>query len=186
MTAAHDGPWCLTPGQPFIDGVDFWEERFEYKVFNGTHMLQMCACKLTTEAMAAFHRGQVHLGLYLQDGVIFVLFKIDGLYGWSDQAFSMRLVNEAERDVGPHAAGEYQLLNLVLVEAETGLVAGLRVVTWSSHASSVLHRALLAQMAGPFDQDRHREIVANVYAQYPRSKELASAANLRERAGITL
>ena len=186
MTDAHDGPWCLTPGQPLIDGVDSWEERFEYKVFNGTHMLQMCACKLTREAVAAFPRGQVHLGLYLREGVIFVLFKIDGLYGWSDQAFSMGLVNEAEREVGPHVAGEYQLLNLVLVEAETGLVAGLRLVTWSSHASSVLHTALLAQMSAPFDPGRHQEVVANVYAQYPRSIDLAGAANLRERAGITL
>ena len=63
MTAAHDGPWCLTPGQPFIEGVDSCEERFEYKVFNGTHMLQICAGKLTAKAVAAFHGGQVHLGL---------------------------------------------------------------------------------------------------------------------------
>lgn len=52
--------------------------------------------------------------------MIFVRFKIDGLYDWSDQAFFMGLVSEAERDVRTHATGEYQLLNVVLVEAETG------------------------------------------------------------------
>ena len=74
-----------------------------------------CSTTALGVSLPAHQRDQAHLGVHLLDGVIFVRFKIDGLYDWADQAFSMGLVSEAERDVRPHVTGEYQLLNLVLV-----------------------------------------------------------------------
>lgn len=180
---ADDQSWVLQVGLPFVPGVHSWPERFEYRVFGGQHMLQLCAGALTPQAIKAFHEGAVHLGLYLYGGVVFVLFQIEGLYAWSDQAFSMGLVAQEDRHLEPYLPGQHQLLSLVLVDAETGRVVGLRTVTWSAPASAVLHRELLAQCARAFDRIEHENIVAQVYAQYPTSRDLAQAAVLLERAG---
>lgn len=175
--------WTLLVGQPFWPGVTSYPERFEYRVFGGHHLLQICAGRLTPTDKAAFQDGAIHLGLFISQGVIFVLFKIAGLHEWSDQAFSIHLVSAEDRELPPHQADLHQLLNIVLVEAETGLVAGIRSVTWSSHASAVLNKALHAQMTAPFSLEQHENIVADVYTRYPNSKALARAALLTERAG---
>ena len=72
---------------------------------------------------------------------------------------------------------------LVLVEAESGLVKGMRLVTYSKHASALLHRILRQQLESPFDADHHAALVAEVYRQYPHSRLLAKAAVLIEKAG---
>lgn len=182
----HNDLWKIEVDKLFWPGIQSWPERFEYRVFDGNHMLQICAGRLKKRDIEAFHRGPIHLGLFLSEGVAFVLFKLDGLYDWSDQAISMGLVHAADREIPPLQEGTYQLLNVVLVEAETGLVKGMRAVTWSPHAASVLHRALSQQLETSFDLARHAEVVAKVYAQHPNSKALARAALLRERAGTTL
>ena len=88
-----------------------------------------------------------------------------------------------DRELAPHIAGTHQALSLVLVEAETGLGRGLRMVTYSKHASALLHRVLQQQLETPFDADRHAALVAEVYRQYPHSRLLAKAAILIEKAG---
>jgi hypothetical protein len=59
----------------------------------------------------------------------------------------------------------------------------MRLVTYSKHASALLHRVLQQQLETPFDADRHAALVAEVYRQYPHSRLLAKAAVLIEKAG---
>jgi hypothetical protein len=175
--------WALKVGKPFAEGVSSWPERFEYRFFGGNHLLQLCVHRITPSNLDAFLNAPVHLGLYLDQGVIFVLFKIQGFYDWSDQAFSLRLVSPEDRELPPHEPGKYQLLTLVLVDADAGLVRGIRVVSWSAHASAVLHRAMSDQLAAPFDRARFEQSVKDIYAHYPTSQALVAAAHLTEKAG---
>ena len=117
--------WKLTLGQPYWEGVASWPDgRFEYRYFGGHHMLQLCLGKLSERDIAAFVRGQVHVGFYLRQAVLFILFKIENLMDWSDQAFTLHLVAPEDRELLPHIPGTHQGLSLVLVEAESGLVKG--------------------------------------------------------------
>jgi hypothetical protein len=178
--------WALRVGKPFAEGVTSWPERFEYRFFGGNHLLQFCVRRITPSNLDAFLHAPVHLGLYLDNGVIGVLFQIQGFYDWSDQAFSLQLVAPEDRELPPHIPGTYQLLNLVLVDADTGLIAGMRVVSWSAHASAVLHRAMSEQLAAPFDRARFEQSVKDIYARYPTSQALVAAAHLTEKAGGSL
>lgn len=175
--------WQLSLGSPFISGVTEWPERFEYRVFSGQHMLQLCAKNLSAKAIESFHRAPMRLGLYISRGVIFVLFKIEGLYDWSDQAFSMGLVDPADRKLSPAVPDAHQVLSPVLVDCDTGLIRGIRVVTWLKNATELLDRALARKMDMPFDLAQPQAIIADVYRQYPQSKQLAKAALLLEKAG---
>ena len=177
-------PWVLALDQPFMEGIASWPDgRFEYRYFGGHHLLQLCLGKLSERDIAAFVRGQVHVGFYLRQAVLFILFKIENLMDWSDQAFTFHLVAPEDRELLPHTPGTHQGLSLVLVEAESGLVKGMRLVTYSKHASALLHRVLQQQLETPFDADRHAALVAEVYRQYPHSRLLAKAAVLIEKAG---
>ena len=176
--------WKLTPGQPYWEGIASWPDgRFEYRYFGRHHLLQLCLAKLSERDIAAFSEGQVHVGFYVRQAVLFILFKIENLMDWSDQTFALHLVAPEDRELLPHLPSAYQALSLVLVEGESGLVKDMRLVTYSKHASALLHRILQQQLESPFDTDRHAALVAEVYRQYPHSRLLAKASVLIEKAG---
>lgn len=126
--------WKLTLGQPYWEGVASWPGALRIPLLRGHHLLQLCPAKLSERDIAAFSEGQaVHFGFYVRQAVLFILFKIENLMDWSDQcAFSIQLVGSGGPELPPHIAGTHQALSLVLVEAETGLVRGLRMVTYSN------------------------------------------------------
>jgi hypothetical protein len=102
-------PWVLALDRPFMEGVATWPDgRFEYRYFGGHHMLQLCLGKLSERDIAAFVQGQVHVGFYLRQAVLFILFKIEHLMDWSDQAFTLHLVAPEDRELLPHIPGTHQ------------------------------------------------------------------------------
>lgn len=185
MSAA--GGWVLKIGDLFAPGVTSWPERFEYRVFGQgqQHMLQICASKLDDKQLQAFHRGQMHVGLYLSRGVAFFLFRIEGFFDWSDQAIHMQLVHPEDRGLPDESPG-YQVVSIVLVECETGIVRGIRVVTLSPHFTRLFAKALRAQMTATFDLATHQAIIADVYKRFPHSRQLVKAALVVEKAGAKL
>lgn len=190
LSPSHDENviWTLVLGQPFIEGVDSWPDgRFEYRVLpGGAHMLQICLGKLKPHHEQAFLDGAVHLGLAKVNNTLFLLFRIEGLMDWSDQAFHIQLQHPDDRELPPYAPNTHQILSLVLVESETGLVRGMRVVTWSRPTSAVLHRMLNEQLQEAFDADEHARRVHEVYSRYKTSKDLVKAAIMTEKAGSQL
>jgi hypothetical protein len=181
----HPAGWRVVIGELFDPGVTSWPDgRFEYRIFSGHHLLQLNLGDLSARDIAAFRAGAIHLGLFTRADVIFVLFKIAGIMDWSDQAYTIQLVeDEEDRTLPLHIPGTHQVLSIVLVESETGVVQGIRVVTWSKRASALIDRLLRQQLNSPFSRETHAALVAQVYSEYPTSKQLARAALLIERAG---
>jgi len=182
--ADENQTWVLTVGQPFAPERTQWDDgRFEYRYFSGNHLLQLCLSAPSEQDIQNFHFGKIHVGLYIEQSVIFWLFKIQNLMDWSDQAMSIRLLQPQDQDIPPLPAAGRIFLSLVLVDADTGLVAGLRTVTYSPHFSKVFRSALLRQKIAHFDKERHNTIIERVYAEFDHSRDMARAAILVEHAG---
>lgn len=181
-------PWMLAVGQPFAPERQKWPDgSFEYRYFDGNHLLQICVASPSEQDTAVFLNGRMHVGLYAEQGVVFFLFRIEGFMEWSDQAFSIRLVGEADRGLPRIEDNERLLLTLVLVDADTGLVSAMRMVTYSPHFSRLFVRKLQAQLDAPvFDRSEHFATVEEIYKQFPTSKAMAKAALVIERAGSRL
>lgn len=178
-------PWTLVIGQPFAPERSTWPaDRFEYRYFGGNHLLQLCIASPSPREVAFFESGDVRIGLYIERGVLFFIFRIEAVMDWSDQAISIHLVSEKDRDIPDLAPGMRAGLNMVLVDADTGLVSAMRFVTYSPHFSQVFYRELRRQAATPFDAGEHRKAVVQVYRKYPKSSALARAALLMERPGL--
>src|SRR5574337_1835240 len=84
MTKTRDSDgfpgWRLAIGQPFVDSVSSWQDgRFEFRLFGGYQLLQLCLGTLKEHDIEAFQRGQVHLGLCQLQQTLFVLFRVEGL-----------------------------------------------------------------------------------------------------------
>lgn len=179
-----EGPRFIKVGEPYAPGVDFGGmDRFELRYSNGHVLLQILIPSPSPSCVRAFETGQAYLGLYERNSTIFFLFKIDGLYNWSDQAFSIRLLPVEQQQVPEFEPRQRQLMSFVLIDSVTGVVRGIRVATWSPHFTEMFFRFVRRQLAQELTVDQHKANIAQTYAQYANSNALARAALIRERAG---
>ncbi len=80
--------------------------------------------------------------------------------------------------------GEHQLVFLTLVEKITGVVEGLRAMTWSPLFSQAVEAALSeAVMAGPLSQAEALRRIDEMNKRYPTVESLVLSASHRTRAG---
>ena len=175
----------LALGQPYMPGVTYGDtERFEYHYDSGTHLLQCILPRISEREVKAFQSGPVHVGLYDYNGSIFFLYKIEGIYDWSDQSFALAMLPPERRIIPPCGPGEHLLLTMALVESTTGIVKGIRAVTYSAHMSAVFTQLLKAQIDRNLTVEEHQQNVSTVYRAYPHSTALVAAAQITERAGL--
>lgn len=177
--------WTITVGELFTPERTKWDcDRFEYRIWGNNHLLQLCIASPTQKEISAFHNGDLRVGLYVEAGVIFWLFRLDGVMDWSDQALSIHMVPEKDRDIPSAPLDAHVGLSMVLVDADTGITAAIRFVTYSPHFANVFYRELKRQLESPFDLVTHKRIIADVYRRFPHSRKLVGAARLIERAGV--
>lgn len=182
-----EGIWRLAVGEPFAPGVTYvGVERFEYRYTNGTHLLQYIMGGITEREINAFKHGVMHVGLYARGDSAFFLFRIQDLYDWSDQAFSINALPEDAREIPNAGPGANKIvLSMVLVDADSGLVRALRAVTYSAHMSELFERLLRRQVLNNLTAEQHQLNVEATYRQFPHSRDLVRSALVVERAGIT-
>lgn len=181
---SDDGIRFIKVGELYAPGVDFGGmDRFELRYSNGQVMLQILVPSPSPTSVLAFQAGQVYLGLYERGLTIFFLFKLDGLYDWSDQAFSIQLLPRDQQQVPASAPGLRHLMSFVLIDSVSGVVRGVRVATWSPHFTEMFFRFVQRQLAQGLTAEQHQANITLTYAQFANSKALARAALIRERAG---
>jgi hypothetical protein len=88
--------WQLELGKPFCAGRTEWEPGTLFYRFDsgtdGLHILQINQRGVSVAALQAFCAGAVHMGLFVDSLVPFVLIRIDGFYEWSDLPSSASLL----------------------------------------------------------------------------------------------
>jgi hypothetical protein len=117
----------LVVGEMFSEREKWIPDSFELRYSNGTFFLQLNFENPTKREVDCFNSGAIHLGLYVENGITFFLMHIAGIMDWSDQAFSIRLLDESEQNL-PEAGVYYTPIHFILVNASNGKVASMRTV----------------------------------------------------------
>lgn len=169
-------------GEPFSERQKWDADSFELRYVNDVYLLQLNLASPSKATIQNFHKGAIHLALYGEQNVTFFCFSLGGVMDWSDQAFSIRLLPEEDQAVSP--PGDYFVpISVILVDADTGNVAGMRMVTMSPNFSNVLRQRLQAQKAQPFSRETYFPLVSKIYEAFPTTKHFVKAALVYEKAG---
>src|SRR6185369_14252571 len=117
----------LKVGAPYRAGRRSWPERGQYMLREDGHELALFFASPSGREADVVSRGEVELGMLVRGSAIFFLYRFGaaGEIDWSDAPFSIHRVPREER-VDPGAIREPRRLNVVLVDASTGLVRALR------------------------------------------------------------
>ena len=148
---------------------------------NGSPMLTFNFL-LTERQISAFLNGTTSFGLFFEPGILFFLFKIDGFLEWSDLAFTIHLAGDEEVE----ESSSYLPFHLVLVESETKIIKGLRVVTVSPAFRSLLVRITRQQAKERLETINYYSQIGELYQAYPSADDMLKKALVIEQGGMTL
>ena len=130
-------------------------------------------------AAEAFRTGKMELALYEQDGLLFFLYQIDGIFkeGWGDAPFSLCGVKPALLPTEKSMADT--TLHLYLVDTTLQVLLAQRDVPIPADFMAILNKHVAAQKAATLDEAALRLAVQTIWAQ-------KSPAQMREAASAVI
>jgi len=174
----------LVVGQPYQEGVTNYPEAQYYQYDVNGHFVFLCFNNLSDQETQAFRENKIELSFLVVKQVIFLLLHIQGFIDWSDLPYSYHLVYDElkkipEADFSP---GTGAPMLLVLVEGNTGIVKGIRILGLSSKFSNALHREIQEQAKTPFDRNAYDQTIDEVRSKFS-CEELRRFSNYYYRGG---
>ena len=172
-------------GKPYIPGRAGFPEGVEYNYRAGEHELLFFFRSPPRAQIKALRTGECEFALVVEGPVIFLMYHFGEAINWSDAPYSWHLVPEDQRALpAPEGPDRRALLQIILVDAASGLVLALRAVTFSPAFTRGLHAAIRAQAASRWvGQAAYDAALADIYRRYPTSAHLLRCATLRTRGG---
>jgi hypothetical protein len=167
----------LSVGTLYSPAVTRWPETAQYQYRSGTHELLLFLESPDAREVDDVARGEARFGLLVHGTAIFFLYSFGG-GPWSDAPFSIHLVPAAERKLPDvlRSDATRAVLQVILVDASTGIVRALRLVSLSPEFTLELHSAIVAQAAQPADPAAHDRAIEAAYRRFPDTKAMVAAA----------
>lgn len=172
----------LSVGELYAAGKTRWPETAQYNYRGGMHELVVFASTPTPEEIESVRAGRADFALLVKAPVLLMLYKFAPRIPWSDAPFSVHLVPDGERSLPPDPVGEERAnIQAILVDAATGVVKAIRLLSLSPDFTAALHRAIRAQSQIPWVPQVFDATLQQLYRD--QSKELAERADKRCRGG---
>jgi hypothetical protein len=149
---------ALFVGKPYHPDRRSWPEGADYNYHASQHELRIFRARAKPEEVKAIDSGPVEFGLLIDsEGLLLVtrfgrLLSFGCTYHWHRVDLTDCTLAPPDEETSPALQA---LITIVLVEATTGLVLGLRTVSFSPEFTRALHRAIHGQVVAPFDPDTH-------------------------------
>lgn len=176
----------LSVGKLYLPSRTRWPEAVEYNYDAAGHELRLFQTRLTPGEVLDVRRGRARFALVEKPPVIFLVWRLGEAWPWSDCPYSWWMVPDDRRQLPERMAGPETraLLQIPLVEANTGILKAIRVVSFAPDFSEALHAAIRRQANSlPLDQAVYDTALANLYRVYPDSTDLLRAAVVRCEGG---
>lgn len=167
-------------GEPWSPDFSRYDEGVRYQYKHGAHDLTLFWNSPSQPELAGLRDRPVTVGLYSHGPAAFLLYKIDGVCEWSDVAFNVHLLPEAERELPNEPTGERGRLIVTLVDAADGLIKGRRLVSLDKVMTQALRHAMAEQARSPFVQPLYDIAVQESHARFPDTDAMAQAAEIVE------
>jgi hypothetical protein len=161
-----------------------WQECGVYQWRGGAHELILFLESPTPREVEQVRQGPSEFALFCSQPVLICCYRF-GSMPWSDSPYTIHLVPAAERlapsDLPTPLSRD--LLHVILVAAETGIIRALRAVTFSPEFTAILRQQIRAQAAQPWGPARYDAGLADLYRRYPTTERFVAAALCRCRGG---
>ena len=128
-------------------------------------------------AIEAFRTGKMELALYEQDGLLFFLYQIDGIFkeGWGDAPFSLTGIQPELTPTEKSLRDE--TIHLYLVDTTLQILLAQRDVPVDTQFMDILRKHVRHQQSNPFSDSEYIQKVQRIWGQ-------KTAAQMRQEAAV--
>lgn len=169
-------------GQLYSPNRHQWKETIEYSYDVKGHTLLLFVEDPAPEEIEGIRNQSIDIRFLNIEELIVIIFQFGekGKYfPWSDSGYSWYAIPPNRRRIPkPIEAGEAALLNIILIDADTGIVKVSRTVSLPTRFSTILVKAIREQISGE-EITPTRQMQLTYQAQSQRSEELASISRVR-------
>ena len=159
-----------------------YDEGARYAYTGGAHELILFWNSPTQAEVEGFRMQPMEVALFTHGPATFLLYKIKDVCEWSDVAFNVHLVPEAQRELPNEIAGDRARFKMILVDADDGVIRAKRIVSLDKVMTQAMKHTMHEQFAGAFNRFIYDAAVQEVYGRYADSDALVSVAEVVEPA----
>lgn len=170
-------------GRPYRGVAQARDEGSMYTLAYGEHELVAFVNRPTLNEMDAFQNGKVDFGYWWDAPVIWLIFRIDGL-AWSEAPYTVHMTDPGGRNIPHPADGRLRDVTMILADATTSRIAGMRIASMSQRMAAGIHRAAREQLVMPFDQDQYDNCLQRRFDEYASAAQMAGKADLMGILGV--
>jgi hypothetical protein len=165
----------LAVGKPYHPDLRVWSEGADYNFRDGAHELRVFLPRASKAEITSVEEGPIEFGLWWDWPDLFVLsqfhdkrsrrlvMSFDCPYTWHRLAPEDRVKPPAWEEVNPALRA---VVNVVLIEATSGIVLALRICTYSPEFTRALHRTIADQAAMPYDKITHESRIEDITREF--------------------
>jgi hypothetical protein len=159
-----------------------YDEGARYTYTGGAHELVLFWSGPTPAEVDGFRMQPMEFGLFTHGPAAFLLYKIKDVCEWSDVAFNLHMVPEAQRELPNEEPGDRARFRMVLVDAEDGVIRAKRIVSLDKVMTQAVRHVMTEQLSAPFNRVIYEAAVQEVYGRYADSDALSNVAEVLEPA----
>jgi hypothetical protein len=163
-----------------------YSEATQYCYYNGIHDLVLFWSRPTLKEQRDFLRQPVELALYVEQSVLFLLYRIVDTCEWSDVAHNIHQLRDSEQQVPADPPGSRASLQITLVNADNGIIMAKRMLSIGPAMTQALRHTLQEQTQTPCSRLEYETQVKNAYARYADSDAMLNDAWMTETAMETM
>lgn len=163
----------LEVGKQFKQGVTTYQEGCKVDITDGGIDFCIFYSAPTQEEIKDITKGSFKFGFYDENNVILMLFRF-GSQAWMDSPYSVHL-SENLTELREPSEGNGYALNVYLVDSNTGILKGMRLIGLNTRISKMLYRAIINQKQQNYEGFERN--LNNIYAKYP-AKVLVSIGKI--------
>jgi len=149
-------------GERWSEDQARYDEGVRYVYRHGAHELTLFWNAPADSEVKGLRDRPVEVGLYMHPPAAFLLYKIQDVCEWSDVAFNVQMVHEAEREIPNESPGDRARLKIDLVMTQA------------------LKHVMREQAATPFVREDYDDAVRMVQHRFPDSDALVRVAEYIE------
>lgn len=163
-------------GEPFPLPVSAQADGGMFQVDKNGMMFLLQLSRTDAIAIEAFRTGEIELAVTEVDGVLFLLYRIDGIFkdGWGDAPLSLSLVKDELMPDETSLADP--TIHLYLIDTNLKILLAQRTATIPTEFADLIRKNVYAQMASPPSVLAFQKKVATIWGE-------KTSAELRRMAG---
>ncbi len=159
-----------------------YDEGARYAYTGGAHELVLFWNSPTPAEVEGFRVQPMEVALFTHGPAAFLLYKIKDVCEWSDVAFNIHLIPEAQRELPDETPGDRARFRMILVDADDGVIRAKRIVSLDKVMTQAIKHTMQEQAVAAFNRFIYDAAVQDVYGRYADSDALLAVAEVIEAA----